>query len=48
MSEAEYNNLLENLYVRSNPATYERLMKSIMQLKAGKGTVHELIEVPDA
>ena len=48
MSEAEYNNLLENLYVRSNPVTYERLMKSIAQLKAGKGTVHELVEVADA
>jgi len=30
-----------------NEANQARLMKSIAQLEAGKGTVHELIEVTD-
>lgn len=47
MSESEYNNMLENLYVRSNSEDYKRLMQSIDQLKAGKGKARELIEVVD-
>ncbi len=47
MSEAEYSNLLENLYVRSNPVDYNRLMISIEQLKSGKGISRELLEVAD-
>lgn len=42
LSEAEYNNLMENLYVRSNKKTYDRLMESMAQLKAGKIQVKEL------
>ncbi len=44
MSEAEYNNLMENLYVRSEKADYERLLKSIDQLKRGKGRVRKLVD----
>ena len=44
MSEAEYNNLMENLYVRSNKEDYQRLVDSINQLKQGKGQVRELVE----
>ncbi len=44
MSEAEYNNLMENLYVRSNKADYERLLKSVDALKRGKGKVRKLVE----
>ncbi len=44
MSEAEYNNLMENLYVRSNPQYYNELLKSIEQLKKGKGKKRELID----
>jgi antitoxin YefM len=44
MSECEYNNMLENLYVRSNKKTYNRLMESIDQLKNGKVQAKELIE----
>lgn len=44
MSEAEYNNLIENLYVRSDPAYYNELLKSIEQLKQGKGRKRELID----
>ena len=43
-SEAECNNMLENLHVRSNRADYARLLKSIDQLKRGKGTVRELVD----
>lgn len=39
ISESEYNNLLENLYVRTNPEYYNKLLKSIEELKAGK-TIH--------
>lgn len=42
LSEAEFNNLLENLYVRSNPEYYNELLKSIEQLKKGKGKKREL------
>lgn len=44
MSEAEYNNLLENLYVRSDPKYYNELLKSIDQLKKGKGQKRELLD----
>ena len=35
LSEDEYNNLMENLFIRSNKKTYERLMESMSQLKRG-------------
>lgn len=44
MSESEYNNLLENLYVRSNPAYYNELIESIEQLKMNKGKKRELLD----
>lgn len=44
LSEAEYNNLLENLYVRSNPQYYNELLQSIDQLKKSKGQKRELID----
>ena len=42
ISEAEYNNLLENLHIRSNKKDYQRLLDSIDQLKKGKGKIREL------
>ncbi len=42
MSESEYNNMLENLYVRSNPEDYNELLESIRQLKKGMGKPREL------
>ena len=44
MSECEYNNMLENLYVRSNAKDYEELLQSIRQLKNGQGKIRELAE----
>ena len=44
LSEAEYNNMQENLFVRRDKKAYARLIKSIGQLKAGQGKVRELID----
>jgi len=44
MSESEYNNMLENLYIRSNPRDYNELLQSIRQLKKGQGKKKELVE----
>lgn len=44
MSENEYNNLMENLFVRSNPKYYKELLESIDQIKKGKSKIRELIE----
>jgi antitoxin YefM len=43
MSEAEYNNLMENLYVRADEEDYRRLLSSIAQLKQGGGQVRTLV-----
>jgi antitoxin YefM len=43
ISEAEYNNLMENLYIRSNPEYYNKLLRSIEELKAGKTVKAELL-----
>jgi antitoxin YefM len=42
LSEAEYNNIMENLFIRSNKMNYVRLMESIQQLKAGKAAARIL------
>lgn len=44
LSESQYNNILENLYIRSNPEYYSKLLESIEQLKKGKSVTRELIE----
>jgi antitoxin YefM len=44
LSETEYNNLMENLHVRSNRDYYYELMQSIDQLKKGKGQKRDLID----
>ena len=35
LSEDNYNNIMENLYIRSNKKNYVKLMESIQQLKQG-------------
>ncbi|ABI67771.1 type II toxin-antitoxin system Phd/YefM family antitoxin [Syntrophomonas wolfei] len=44
ISESEYNNLLENLYIRSDPEYYNKLLKSIEELKSGKTLRSELAD----
>lgn len=44
LSEAEYNNIMENLFVRSNKKAYGRLIASIDQLKSGKAQAKKLVE----
>ena len=43
LSEEQYNNLMENLYIRSNPANYARLMESMAQLKSGSAQPRTLL-----
>jgi antitoxin YefM len=43
LSESQYNNLMENLYIRSNPEYYNKLLQSIEQLKQGKVINKELL-----
>ncbi len=45
MSENEYNNLMENLFVRSNPEYYKELIESIDQIKRGQSQKRDLIEL---
>ncbi|WP_405351440.1 type II toxin-antitoxin system Phd/YefM family antitoxin [Fusobacterium animalis] len=45
MSEEEYNNLMENLYIRSNLKYYQRLVESIKEAEKGNVKEHGLIEV---
>lgn len=44
LSESQYNNLMENLYIRSNPEYYNKLLQSIEQLKKSKVVNKELLE----
>lgn len=44
MSESEYNNLLENLYVRKNKAFYNELIESIGQVAEGLTVKGDIIE----
>ena len=44
MSEAQYNNMLENLYVRRSAKDYNELLESIQQLKKGRGRKRELVD----
>ena len=45
MSEEEYNNLMENLYIRSNLKNYQRLVESIKEVEKGNVKEHDLVEV---
>ncbi len=45
VSLAEYQSLKETDYLLRNPANAKRLLESIASLEAGRGTVHELIEL---
>lgn len=44
VSEEDWMGMQETLYLMSSPANAERLLRSIAELDAGLGVVHELIE----
>jgi antitoxin YefM len=44
MSESEYNNLIENLYVRKNKRFYDELLTSIEQIEKGQTVKGDLVE----
>lgn len=39
ISQAEYDNLIENIYIRKSKTNYSRLLESIEEAKAGNLTV---------
>ena len=41
MSEEEYNNLMENLYIRSNLKYYQKLVESIKEVEKGNVKEHD-------
>ncbi len=45
ISEEEYNNIMENIFVRKNIDSYNELLESIEQIKEGKIVMKELIEI---
>ena len=45
MSEDEYNNLMENLYIMSNKKYYNELLKRKAEVEAGLVEEHDIIEV---
>ncbi len=45
LSEESYNNLMENIHVMGNKANYDWLMESMEQLKKGRISTHNLVEV---
>ncbi|NJP48235.1 type II toxin-antitoxin system Phd/YefM family antitoxin [Actinacidiphila epipremni] len=47
VSLAEYEALKETDYLLRSPAMAERLRRSIEQDRAGRGTVHELVDPDD-
>jgi antitoxin YefM len=49
MSEAEYNNLKENLFIRRNPEEYKALLDDVRAYEAGKAkTVKVTLEELEA
>ncbi len=44
LSEAAYNNLMENVYLLGNKTNYDWLMESKRQLESGKASAHTLAD----
>lgn len=44
MSEDEYNNIMENFRIFSNPEIYNKIKNGIDQLEQGKSQIQELID----
>lgn len=47
VSKAEWDNLLENLYVANNTYLSDKIKRGMKELEAGKGVVRELFEDED-
>lgn len=47
ISEAAYNNMLENMHLMGSEANYQWLMESKHQLEGGNFQTHELKEISD-
>ena len=45
LSEDSYNNLMENLYIRSQKANYDRLIEAKLEIESGKGQVVDIGEL---
>jgi antitoxin YefM len=45
MSEAQYNSMVETLYLLSNPANARALERAIAQDKANQGVKRELLDI---
>ena len=48
ISESEYNNILENLHIRSNKEDYQRLLDSIADLKEGRNIIIKTMDELEA
>ena len=44
ISEDEYNNIIENFRIFSNPTLYSKIKEGIEQLEQGKSKIMELID----
>jgi antitoxin YefM len=47
LSKVDYDNLIENNYILSNQYLMEKIQRADAQFSAGKGVIHDLIEVAD-
>ena len=47
ISEATYNNMLENMHLMGHKPNYDWLMESKNQLETGKAHLHELLEASE-
>jgi len=44
LSEADYNSMMETLYLLASPANAKRLMQSVEQDRQGKARAHKLLD----
>lgn len=47
MSEAEYNNIMENLFIIGNKKNYDHILKGVEQLNRGQCQIKELINTDE-
>ena len=47
LSEETYDNMMENLYLKRDPANYNWLMESKKQLESGHCSHHDILDVKE-